>query len=116
MVAIARKITQFSKQEIDQLWKSVHQVLRHDGFLLLKAARTGTFGRILIVISKKVGTAPIRNKKRRQIKAIFYEHKLYERNFDWIIVVKQPIISLDFQELATLLLKAMDTPPASSIK
>lgn len=110
MVAIARKITQFSKQEIDQLWQQVHPALKHDGFLLLKAPRHGTFGRILIVISKQVGTAPTRNKKRRQIKAIFYEHKIYERNFDWIIVVKKPIVNLNFQALAAVLLPVMQTP------
>lgn len=107
MVAIARKITQFSKQEIDQLWQQVHPALKHDGFLLLKAPRQGSFGRILIVIAKAIGNAPTRNKKRRQIKAIFYENKIYERNFDWIIVVKKPIINLDFQELSTILLSAM---------
>ncbi len=112
-MAIARKITQFSKQEIDQLWKNVHPVLKHDGFLLLKAPRQGNFGRILIVLAKKVGNAPTRNKKRRQIKALFYENKIYEKDFDWIIVVKKPIIELDFKELSTLLLSAMSSPSAS---
>ena len=112
-MAIARKITQFSKLEIDHLWKNVHPALKHDGFLLLKAPRQGSFGRILIVIAKKVGNAPARNKKRRQIKAIFYENKVYEKGFDWIIVVKKPIIALDFQELAALLLPVMGTLSAS---
>lgn len=110
MAAIARNITQFSKQEIDNLWKNVHPALKHDGFLLLKAPRQGSIGRILIVIAKAVGNAPVRNKKRRQIKSIFYENKIYQKNFDWIIVTKKPIVQLDFQELSTLLLSAMSNP------
>jgi len=106
-MAIARKITQFTKQEIDTLWKNVHPVLRHDGLLLLKAPRTGTFARILIVIPKKVGNAPIRNKIRRQLRAIFYEHDLYTKEYDWIIVIKKPATQLPFQALQELLLNAM---------
>ncbi len=110
MASRARKITQFSKLEIDQLWKKVHPVLKHDGFLLLKAPRHGEFGRILIVIAKHVGNAPERNKKRRQIKALFYENNIYQKEFDWIIVLKKPILLLNFQELSELLLPIMQKP------
>jgi ribonuclease P protein component len=106
-----RKITQFTKQEIDLLWKKVHPVIKHDGFILLKAPRQGTFGRILIVIPKKIGNAPVRNKLRRQIKAIFYENELFKKDYDWIIITKKPITSLNFQDLSTLLLAAMGNPP-----
>jgi ribonuclease P protein component len=110
MVALARKITQFSKQEIDQLWEKVHPVLKHDGFLLLRAPRQGAIGRILIIISKKIGNAPTRNTLRRQIKAIFYENDIFNKTYDWIMVTKKPITNLTFQELKQLLLPALSTP------
>jgi len=38
-----------------------------------------SFGKILIIIPGKTGNAIKRNKIRRQIKAIFYEEKLFEK-------------------------------------
>lgn len=107
MGSIVRKLTQFTKKEIDQLWKSAHPALKHDGFLLLKAPSQGDFGRILLVISRKVGTAPVRNKLRRRIKSIFYEHEIYDQEFDWIFFARPAATKLSFQELESLLIGAM---------
>lgn len=107
MGSIVRKLTQFTKKEIDQLWKSAHPALKHGGFLLLKAPAQGPFGRILLVVSKKVGKAPVRNKLRRRIKAIFYENKIYDQPFDWIFFARPSATTLSFQELEALLKKAM---------
>lgn len=109
MTSIVRKLTQFTKKEIDQLWKKAHPALKHDGFLLLQSPRQGEFGRILIVTPKKVGKAPVRNKLRRQVKSIFYENKIFDQKHDWIFFARPAATKLTFQELQDLLLKAMQS-------
>ncbi len=107
MASLVRKITKFRKQEIDQLFSKARRVLKHDGLHLLKAPRQLDFGRILIIVPKRVGNAPTRNKLRRQIKAIFYENKLHEQEFDWIAIVKPPATHLTFAHLQELFLQAL---------
>lgn len=106
-MSIARKISQFTRSEIDRLYKETRPVLKHDGFTLLQTPRMGEFARILIVISKKVGNAPTRNKLRRQIKSIFYEEKLFQKDHDWVIIVRKPATLLSFEQLKAILVKAM---------
>lgn len=102
MPRIARAITQFTKQEIDTLFKTARRVHAQSGITILRAPRQGTIGRILIVIPKKVGNAPTRNKLRRQLKALFYEHKLYEKEFDWIALLRPNAHQLSFKQLQEL--------------
>ena len=106
MAALIRKITQFSKNEIDNLWKKARRVLKHNGLHLLKAPKSETIARILMVIPRRVGNAPTRNKIRRQIRHLFYENKLYEGDTDWIVIVKPDATKLTFQEIQNLLLSA----------
>ncbi len=108
MAALIRTITQFHTREIDELWKKARRVVKHDGLHLLKAPRSQDVARILIVIPKKVGSAPQRNKIRRQIRHLFYEQKLYERNFDWIAIVKPQATGLSYQQLLDLFAQAHD--------
>ena len=103
MTIKARKLTQFAKKEIDTLFKKARRVLSQDGLTILIGPRQQDFGRILIMASKKIGNAPTRNKLRRQLKAIFYEQKLYEKDWDWIILPKPEITKKSFQELAELM-------------
>lgn len=107
MASLARTITQFTQKEVAHLWQNARPVIKQDGFILLKAFAQTDFGRILIVIPKKVGTAPVRNKIRRFLKALFYENKLYQGDFDWIIVIKPPISQLPFPQLKKILLDVM---------
>ena len=108
-MAVHPKITKFTRQEIDQFWKIAHRVLMHDGFTLLNAPAQQDFGRILIIIPKKIGNAPIRNKIRRQLKAIFLEKKIFQNQFDWAIIIKKPIRQLSFNELKNILNNVMRT-------
>jgi ribonuclease P protein component len=107
MTSFVRALTQFTQKEIDHLWQQAHPALKHGGFLLLKTPKSGTTGRILIVVPRKVGSAPQRNKIRRQVKSLFYEHKLYTKDYDWIFFAKPPVTELPFQELQKLLLSVM---------
>ena len=102
MPRIARAITQFTKQEIDQLFKTARRVHKQPGITILRAPRQGEFGRILIVVPRKVGDAPTRNKLRRQIKALFYENKMYEKDYDWAAILRPEAKDLSFDQLKTL--------------
>ncbi len=86
--------------------KTARAFVRHAGFVILAAPRTRETARVLIVIPKKVGNAPTRNKLRRQIKSIFYEEKLFERGNDWVVIVKPAATHLSFAQIKELLLKA----------
>ncbi len=105
MPRIARLITQFTKQEIAQLFKTARRVHKQDGIILLRSPRQGEIGRILIVISKKVGNAPTRNKLRRRIKAIFYENELYKKEYDWVAILKPTTKKFSFAQLKELFLQ-----------
>ena len=101
-----KKLSQFTKSEIDKAFNKAHRVLLHDGLTLLQSPAQKDFGRILIIASKKVGNAPERNKLRRQIKAIFFENRLWEKPYDMIAILRPHAKTLSFQELQTLILSA----------
>jgi ribonuclease P protein component len=106
MAKLIRKITQFSPSEIDSLWKQARRVVRHAGLHLLKAPRSGSLGRILMVIPKRIGDAPTRNKLRRQLRHIFYENKLFNGDSDWIVIARPGADKITFATLQDLFLQA----------
>lgn len=107
MVRIFRELSRFTKKEIDQLFSVAKPVIRNAHFVLLQAAKVNEFGRLLPVVSKKVGNACIRNRIKRQLKSIFYAHKAYERPFDYAIIVKAATADLSFAQLEALFVKGL---------
>lgn len=103
-VRIAKRLSKFTKREIDHLFKHARRVFRSPACTILLAPRQGEFGRVLIVASRKVGNAPERNLIRRRIKAIFYEEKLYDRSFDCVIIAQKKLTDFSFDELKKLVL------------
>ncbi|MBQ7137239.1 MAG: ribonuclease P protein component [Bacilli bacterium] len=56
--------------------------------------------RIGISVSKKIGNAVVRNKIKRQIRNIADKYKnIYQKNRDYIIIVRRNYINLNFYEL-----------------
>ena len=56
--------------------------------------------RIGISVSKKIGNAVVRNKIKRQIRNIADNNKnIYQKNTDYIIIVRRNYINLKFSEL-----------------
>ena len=54
-----------------------------------------------ITIPKKVGNAVIRNKLKRQIKNIIMENELYiQKNYNYVIIIKETALDLTYQELS----------------
>ncbi len=102
MPRIAREITRFTKKEIDKLFELARRILKSPGLTILLAPQQKNFGRILIIASRKVGTAPERNKIRRRLRSIFYEEKFYELPFDCAIIVNKHAVNLSFDELKAL--------------
>lgn len=103
MSNVAKKISKFTKREIDHLFKHARRVFRNGSCTILLAPRQGDFGRILIITSRKVGNAPERNLIRRRIKSIFYEEKLYEHGFDCVFIAQKKATELSFDQLKTIL-------------
>jgi ribonuclease P protein component len=106
MPSIVKKISKFTKREIDTIFSTARRVIRHQSCTILIAPRQREFGRVLIIASRKVGNAPERNVVRRRIKSIFYEEKLFERAFDCVVIVYKKAVTLPFEQLKDLLLAA----------
>jgi len=103
MSRIAGKITRFTKKEINKLFDTAQRQVKNSALDILLGERQKDFGRILIIASRKVGNAPERNKIRRRLKSIFYEEKLYETPYDYIVIVKKEAVTLSFEALRKLL-------------
>lgn len=59
-----------------------------------------------ISVSKKLGNAVIRNKLKRQIRAIIHE-KDYQKNFNCIIILGKGILGRSYGEMQENLLEAL---------
>lgn len=104
-----RNLTRWQRTEIVAAFKKAKKIVSEPELDIRIAPALLSYGRILIIIPKKVGSAPQRNLLRRRIKAIFYGEQLYTQPYDWIIILKPPIISWSFQELRDILLQASKT-------
>ena len=107
MPSIMRKISKFTKREIDYLFRHARRIAKNQACTILVAPRQNAdFGRVLIIASRKVGNAPERNLIRRRIKSIFYEEKLFNLGFDCVVIAYRGMASLSFDEIKTLILSA----------
>ncbi len=113
MSRIAREISRFTKKEIDQAFSKARRVLKHPGFDILITPAQKEFGRILVIASRKVGNAPVRNKIKRQLKSIFYEEKVYAFNNDYIVIVRAQVSALSFDKIKELFLSIVEQPHLS---
>lgn len=100
-----KKIFDFTQAEIKTAFEQATLKDKVYGLKLLQAPTTQDFGKILIVIPKKVGSAPVRNKIKRQVKAIFYEERLYENPITSILLVYKAAAKMDFEQIKAFLTK-----------
>ncbi len=103
-----KDLFRFEKKEIDSTFQNSIQKASIDGLKLLQAPiqkEAQSFGKLLIMTSRKVGKACKRNKIRRQLKSIFYQKKLYEKQFNSILIVYKASLNLTFEELEKFLLE-----------
>lgn len=106
MTAIARRISQFSKTEIDRAFSQARRLLKVPGIIILGAPAQQDIGRILVIASRKVGNAVVRNTIKRRLKAVFYEEKMYQIPTDLLCIIHKDILQYDFAALKALLIKA----------
>ncbi len=106
MTSIARTISQFSTKEIDNAFKHARRLLKTSSVTLLYGPQQRSYGRILVIASRKVGNAVIRNKFKRRIKNIFYEEQMYLLGHDFICITRPGIADIDFDALKTILTDA----------
>ncbi|HHT37988.1 MAG TPA: ribonuclease P protein component [Mollicutes bacterium] len=77
-------------------------------YIMKKSEKYFRFG---ISIPKKVGKSVIRNKIKRQIKSIIDNNKKFNRDLDYVIIVRKEILNLKYKEMAeslNLLLSKID--------
>ena len=106
MSRIAGNLSKFTPQEIKQLYQDAYALTRTIYFVLLVAPATKDYGRMLLVAPKRIGSAPERNKLKRQFRSIFYEEKLYERGYDCVVIFKNRASEAPFETLKSILLEA----------
>lgn len=109
MADIAGKISKFLEKEVSLLFKKARRTLHVPGLTILCHPEAKEWGRILVITSRKVGSAPERNLIRRRLKAIYYQEKLFEYHIDCIVIVKPSAKTLSFDELKTLLIKTVSS-------
>ena len=115
-----QSITRLTAPERKSLLKTARLVLNQPQLDIRAKKRDSELprlpGRILIVTSRKVGTAPKRNLLRRRLKAIFYEEKLFQHSYDVVVYCRKSATDLSFEELKTLLLDAFSRLTTSALK
>jgi ribonuclease P protein component len=112
-----RTLSQFSTAEVRTLFDTGRLAFKNSGMTVLYAPRTKEYGRILVVTSRKVGSAPARNLIRRRLKALFYEEGWFNLPYDFIFIIRTPATQYTFQRLKALCTKFMAslTKPNSSV-
>lgn len=61
-----------------------------------------------ITVPKKVGKAVLRNKLKRQTKNIISNNEKYiQSNYNYVIIIKEPALTLDYEGLTSNLLYLM---------
>ena len=71
--------------------------------LYYKESNTTLYG---ITVPKKVGKAVIRNKLKRQVKNIISNNEKYiHSNYNYVIIIKEPALNLDYEGLTKNLLE-----------
>ena len=108
MVNFVRQLTQLHKIEIDHLFKNAKVAYKSPDITILCAPKQKEFGRALFITSRKIGTAPERNRLRRQLKAIFYQEKLYAYGFDCAFITRASLKNQPFQTLKAISLQALE--------
>jgi ribonuclease P protein component len=103
MITSARFISKFGKKELDHFFTNAKLVKKNQAFTILSMLGQKKTGRILIIIPKKYGNAPERNRLRRQIKSIFIQHHLYTHLQDTVIITRPTARNYDFINLKNLI-------------
>lgn len=104
-----RALFSFAKKEIALFFTQASYLAQIHGIkLLIERNPAGEqapidHGKILIIVSRKVGKACIRNRLRRQIQAVYYEHDLGTVPLRLALITYPQVKDLSFDELSNFL-------------
>ena len=98
-MSLARKYTHFSRNEITDLFAHATRIEINAFWDVLIAPKQRSHARILIVVSRTLGTAPERNLIKRRIKHLFLELGWHELPCDIVLIVKRPAMKLSFDQM-----------------
>ena len=98
----AKNISTFSRQEVGLFFKNAQLFKKRREFTCLMSPKQQDCARILVITSRATGNSPERNLARRRLKALFYENKLYEKNFDYAVIFKPKAARISFDRLKQL--------------
>lgn len=104
MQSIPKRLSNFSKNEVSQLFKTATRGFKNGNLDILLVRKKYSMGRILAIIPARIAPAHLRNTIRRRLKAIFYEEKLFNLGFDFIVIMKTKGLHLSFTQLKELIL------------
>jgi len=91
-------------QEFNEIIKSGN-VIRNNFYNIYIRKSNFDFPRFGIAISKKLGNAVFRNKKKRQLRMILTNQKKeFPNGYDYIIIMKEKTKEAKYQELEQMLL------------
>lgn len=110
-----KNLCSFSQKDARSVLKNGSFLARTVGLKIIetpfgeKSVQPTSYGRILIVIPRKVGPACTRNLIRRRIRALYLEEKLFTRTSATTIFVYPEARSYSFEQLKDFLKQAFTT-------
>lgn len=87
----ALKLSKFTEREIQTLFKTARRLFKNESCTMLAAPSTLPHGRVLIVVPKAVGSAPVRNLIKRRVRVAFRGSGLQESPYNFAILTRKPI-------------------------
>lgn len=109
-----KKLSSFTREEVNTLFSHARAKVKLPGLRILRAPALHTLGRVLIVVPRKVGSAPERNLIRRRVRSIYRENKLYMYPYDCVLLIRKEALAIPFEELSRLLCCVVIQPSSSS--
>jgi len=104
---VAALLSKFKYKEIQQIFKKARYSYSSQALDIKLSPATANFGKLLIIIPKKVGNAPERNLIKRRLKSIFYENQIYNYLYNFLIYCKPSILQLNYKELKEIMLNSI---------
>lgn len=99
MVSLGRHISLWKKDERLKALSQARPIFRSPLFDIRILPKQDEIARIIVITPKKVGSAPYRNLLKRRSRSIFYQEKMYQSSFDWIIFFRPSKSILDYKNL-----------------
>ncbi len=94
------------KKEVVKAKKDFTDMIHSNNFFKNKSyviyirKKKESFSKFGIAVSKKLGNAVVRNKLKRQVRAIIDDAKdIFPKSYDYIIMIKRNCVEISFQEM-----------------